>query len=149
MPKEKQILSKAKKGKAIRQVAAVPVRRDVNGHIEILLITSSTTQRFIVPKGWPMKDKSWRKAATVEAREEAGVKGTAVKKPLGTYSYWKRLSDRFVSVVVTVYMLPVAEELPEWEEKSKRKRAWLKPGEAAKLIDEPELATLVLRLAEP
>ena len=71
-----------------------------------------------------------------------------MKKPLGTYSYWKRLSDRFVSVVVTVYMLPVAEELPPWEEKSKRKRAWLKPGEAAKLIDEPELATLVLRLAE-
>ena len=72
MPKEKQILSKAKKGKAIRQVAAVPVRRDANGHIEILLITSSTTQRFIVPKGWPMKDKSWRKAATVRrARKQA------------------------------------------------------------------------------
>jgi hypothetical protein len=55
-----------------------------------------------------MKGKSWRRAATVEACEEAGIKGTALKKPLGTYAYWKRLSDRFVSVVVTVYVLPVA-----------------------------------------
>ena len=72
----------------------------------------------------------------------------ALKKPLGTYVYWKRLSDRFVSVVVTVYLLQVAEELPQWEERSKRKRAWLKPAEAARLIDEPQLATLVLRLAD-
>ena len=148
MPKEKQIIRKAKKGEAIRQVAAVPVRRDADGRIEILLVTSSTTQRFIVPKGWPMKGKSWRKAATIEAHEEAGVKGTMLKKPLGTYAYWKRLSDRFVSVVVTVYLLSVAEELPEWEEASKRKRAWLKPADAAKLIDEPQLATLLQRLSD-
>jgi len=148
MRKEEQIIRKAKKGKASRQVAAVPVRRDADGLIEILLITSSTTQRFIVPKGWPMKGKSGRKAAAVEAREEAGVVGVALKEPLGTYAYWKRLSDRFISVVVTVYLLPVAEELPEWEEASKRKRAWLKPADAAKLIDEPQLATLVLRLSD-
>jgi ADP-ribose pyrophosphatase YjhB (NUDIX family) len=147
MRKEEQIIRKAKKGKASRQVAAVPVRRDADGRIEILLITSNTTQRFIVPKGWPMKGKSGRKAAAVEAREEAGVVGVALKEPLGTYAYWKRLSDRFISVVVTVYLLPVAEELPEWEEASKRKRAWLKPADAAKLIDEPQLATLVLRLS--
>ena len=93
MRKEEQIIRKAKKGKAFRQVAAVPVRRDADGRIEILLITSSTTQRFIVPKGWPMKGKSGRKAAAVEAREEAGVVGVALKKPIGTYAYWKRLSN--------------------------------------------------------
>jgi ADP-ribose pyrophosphatase YjhB (NUDIX family) len=148
MPREKQIIRKARKGKPVRQVAAVPVRRDARGRIEILLITSSTTKRFLVPKGWPMKGKSGRKAATIEAREEAGVTGTALKQPLGTYGYWKRLSDRFANVVVTVYLLPVAEELPEWEEASKRQRAWLRPADAAKLIDEPQLASLVLGLAE-
>ena len=148
MRNEEQITRKAKKGEAIRQVAAVPVRRDADGRIEILLITSNTTQRFIVPKGWPMKGKSGRKAATVEAREEAGVVGVALKKPIGTYAYWKRLSNRFVSVIATLYMLPVAEELPEWEEASKRRRAWLKPADAAKLIDEPQLAVLVLRLSD-
>lgn len=148
MPREKQIIRKARKGKPVRQVAAVPVRRDARGRIEILLITSSTTKRFLVPKGWPMKGKSGRKAATIEAREEAGVTGTALKQPLGTYGYWKRLSDRFANVVVTVYLLPVAEELPEWEQASKRQRAWLRPADAAKLIDEPQLASLVLGLAE-
>ena len=148
MPKEKPILRKAKKGKAIHQVAAIPVRRGAEGHVEVLLITSSTTQRFIVPKGWPMKGKSGRRAATIEAREEAGVIGVALKKPLGIFAYWKRLSERFVNVVVTVYLLPVAEELPEWEEASKRKRAWLTPVDAARLIDEPQLASIVQGLAE-
>ena len=36
----------------------------------------------------------------------------------------------------------------EWEEASKRKRAWLTPADAAKLIDEPQLAGLVQGLAE-
>ena len=116
MPKEKQIIHKARKGKPIRQVAAIPIRRDAEGRIEVMLVTSNTTKRFIVPKGWPMKGKSGRKAATIEAREEAGVVGVALKKPLGTYAYWKRLSNRFVKVVVTVYLLPVAEELPQWQE---------------------------------
>ena len=147
MPKEKQVIRKARKGKAIRQVAAIPVRRDAGGHIEVLLITSNTTQRFIVPKGWPMKGKSGRKTATIEAREEAGVVGVSLKKPLGTYAYWKRLSNRFVKVVVTAYLLPVVEQLPEWQESARRKRAWLTPTDAANLIDEPELATLVRGLA--
>jgi ADP-ribose pyrophosphatase YjhB (NUDIX family) len=147
MPKEKQIIQKARKGKPIRQVAAIPIRRDDEGRTAVMLVTSNTTSRFIVPKGWPMKGKSGRKTATVEAKEEAGVVGVALKKPLGTYAYWKRLSNRFVKVVVTVYLLPVAEELPRWRESARRKRAWLKPTDAAKLIDEPELATLVGSLA--
>ena len=148
MAREKRIISRARKGKPVRQVAAIPVRRGADGRIEVLLITSNATKRFIVPKGWPMKGKSGRKAATVEAREEAGVTGVALKKPLGTYGYWKRLSERFVNVIVTVYLLPVAEEFPEWEEASKRKRAWLTPADAARLVDEPQLASLVERLAD-
>jgi 8-oxo-dGTP pyrophosphatase MutT (NUDIX family) len=144
----KMAVRKAKRGERIRQVAAIPFRLDEHGNFEVMLVTSRTTKRFIVPKGWPMKGKSGKKAAAIEAREEAGVTGVALKKPLGTYVYWKRLSERFVSVVVTVYLLLVTEELPQWEEKSKRKRAWLKPAEAAKLIDEPQLATLVLRLSD-
>ncbi|MBZ9798354.1 NUDIX hydrolase [Mesorhizobium sp. ES1-4] len=149
MSKEKQVILKAKKGKPIRQVAVVPFRLDPGGKVEVLLITSRTTRRFIVPKGWPMKGKSGRKAATTEAREEAGVLGNAPKKPLGAYSYWKRLSDRFVNVTVEVYLLSVTEVLPDWIESSRRKRAWLSPADASKLIDEPQLADLVLSMADP
>ena len=148
MPNDKRIVRKAKKGKPIRQVAAIPFRLDGNGKVEVLLITSSTTNRFIVPKGWPMRGKSGKKAAVIEAKEEAGVIGKALKQPLGVYSYWKRLSNRFVNVTVTVYLLPVAEILSDWKESARRRRAWLSPADAATLIDEPQLASLVGSMAK-
>lgn len=143
MVKQKRILDRAKKGKPIRQVAAIPFRIGADGEVEVLLITSNTTKRFIVPKGWPMKGKSGKKAAMIEAREEAGVGGTMLKAPLGTYDYWKRLKTRFVNVRVTVYLLEVEDVLPEWQESARRHRAWLSPEDAAVLIDEPQLGTLV------
>ena len=143
---KKKAVRKAKKGERIRQVAAVPFRLNARGDIEVMLVTSRTTRRFIVPKGWPMKGKSGRKAATIEAQEEAGVLGKTLKEPAGTYSYWKRLANRFVRVDVIVYLLKVTEELADWQEAKKRQRAWLAPADAAMLIDEPDLSTLVKTL---
>ena len=146
---KKKAVRKAKKGERIRQVAAIPFRLGQDGDIEIMLVTSRTTKRFIVPKGWPMKGKSGRKAAMIEAQEEAGVLGKIVKEPAGAYSYWKRLSNRFVHVDVIVYLLEVTEELADWQEAKRRQRAWLAPAEAAMLIDEPELSTLLRDLTVP
>jgi 8-oxo-dGTP pyrophosphatase MutT (NUDIX family) len=145
----KKAVRKAKKGERIRQVAAIPFRLSQHGDIEIMLVTSRTTKRFIVPKGWPMKGKSGRKAATIEAQEEAGVLGKTLRQPAGTYSYWKRLSNRFVHVDVIVYLLEVTEEFADWQEAKSRQRAWLKPQDAALLIDEPDLSTLMASLAPP
>jgi 8-oxo-dGTP pyrophosphatase MutT (NUDIX family) len=147
MPKEKRLVRRAKKNKPIRQVAAIPVRL-AKGAVEVLLITSNTTRRFIVPKGWPMKGKNARAAALEEAREEAGVVGAAPRKPIGAYSYWKRLTDQFVKVDVKVYLLVVTEVLADWEESQERRRAWLSPEQASRLIDEPELATLIASLTQ-
>ncbi|TPK75543.1 NUDIX hydrolase [Mesorhizobium sp. B2-4-15] len=148
---KKKAVRKAKKGERIRQVAAVPFRRNAHGDIEVMLVTSRTTRRFIVPKGWPMKGKSGRKTATIEAQEEAGVLGKTLREPAGTYSYWKRLASHFVRVDVIVYLLEVTEELAHWQEAKRRQRAWLAPADAAMLIDEPDLSTLVkaLKLPEP
>jgi 8-oxo-dGTP pyrophosphatase MutT (NUDIX family) len=149
MAGKKKAVRKAEKGETIRQVAAIPFRAGVGGKLEVMLVTSRQTRRFIVPKGWPMKGKSGRKAATIEAQEEAGVTGKTLKEPAGTFTYWKRLSDSFVRVNVTVYLLKVTEELADWQEAGRRQRAWLSPAEAALLIDEPELATLVKSLKIP
>lgn len=148
---KKKAVRKAKKGERIRQVAAIPFRLNARGDIEVMLVTSRTTRRFIVPKGWPMKGKSGRKAATIEAQEEAGVLGKTLKEPAGTYSYWKRLANRFIRVDVIVYLLKVTEELADWQEAKRRQRAWLAPADAAMLIDEPDLSTLVktLTIAQP
>ncbi|WP_378947947.1 NUDIX hydrolase [Mesorhizobium sp. ANAO-SY3R2] len=146
MPKKKKALRKAEKGERITQVAAIPFRLNETGELEVMLVTSRGTRRFIVPKGWPMKGKSARHAALIEAREEAGVLGKALKKPAGTYCYWKRLSTGFINVEVTAYLIEVAEELAAWQEAGARQRAWLSPADAAMLIDEPELSTLVRNL---
>ena len=146
---KKKAIRKALKGERVRQVAAVPYRLNGRGELEVMLVTSRETKRFITPKGWPMKAKSGRKTATIEAMEEAGVVGKARKAPGGTYSYWKRLSNRFVRIDVTVYLLAVTEELADWRERETRQRAWLSPAEAALLIDEPELSTLIHNLKPP
>lgn len=147
MPKHKKTLRKATKGERIAQVAAIPFRLNGGGELEVMLVTSRGTRRFIVPKGWPMKGKSARRAALIEAQEEAGVRGKALKKPAGSYCYWKRLSTSFVHVEVTAYLVEVAEELDAWKEIGARQRAWLTPADAAVLIDEPELATLIRNLS--
>jgi ADP-ribose pyrophosphatase YjhB (NUDIX family) len=146
---KKKAVRRAKKGERIRQVAAIPFRLREDGRLDVLLVTSRTTRRFIVPKGWPMKGKSGRKAATIEAQEEAGVLGNALKQPAGTYSYWKRMANRFVRVDVVVYLLEVTEEMADWREAANRQRAWLPAADAALLIDEPELSTQLRDLTLP
>jgi 8-oxo-dGTP pyrophosphatase MutT (NUDIX family) len=86
-----------------RQIAALPFRYAAAGSLEVLIITSRETGRFLIPKGWPMKGRTDHEAAAVEAREEAGVVGKVHCKSVGKYIYWKRLADQFRLVEVDVY----------------------------------------------
>lgn len=149
MVKQKREIVRAKKGKPVRQVAALPYRLDSDGKVELLLITSRTTKRFVLPKGWTMKGRSLADAARIEAEEEAGVEGRISEAPLGTYSYWKRLKSAFVPITVSVFTLEVARLIEDWPECDSRERAWLRKEDAARLVDEPELATLIARFEPP
>ena len=112
--------------------------------IEVLLITSRETRRWVVPKGWPMKKKTPSEAAAQEAWEEAGVRGRIEAQALGSFHYLKRLKrDRTQLCVVDVYPLAVEQELSDWPESHERERVWLTPAEAASRVDEPELAALI------
>jgi len=147
MANGKKVIRKAKKGRPIRQVAAIPFRRTDAGTLEVMLVTSRETQRFIIPKGWPMKGKNAREAASIEARQEAGVLGRPLRQPIGKFRYWKRIARRFVPVEVTVFLLEVENEAADGKEAGMRERAWLSPAEAVTLIDEPELVSLIQSLA--
>lgn len=103
MNRKKKLVRRARQGKPINQVAALPYRISATGELEVLILTSRGTGRFIVPKGWPMKGLKNRDAAAREAVEEAGVTGVLGKTPMGNFSYWKRLKDNFVQVNVSVY----------------------------------------------
>jgi len=126
-----------------RQVGALPFRRTPSGEIEVLLITSRETGRFIIPKGWPMKRLSDPDAAAREAYEEAGVIGKIQRRPFGDYLYWKRLARSFELLMVDVYALEVRKQRPDWPEKGSRKSGWVSVADAATLVDEPGLVALL------
>jgi len=126
------------------QFAALPWRRTKAGDVEMLLITSRETRRWVIPKGWPIKGKSSAKSAAREAFEEAGVKGKLKKKPVGTYAYDKRLKNgRLQRVRVTVFSLEVQDEADVFPEATQREKLWTPPAEAARAVDEPELMVLL------
>ena len=130
------------------QVAALPVRVDPEGQLRVFLITSRGTQRFIIPKGWPMKGRKNHRAAAIEAQEEAGLIGRVQKKAIGSYTYWKRRPDHFDYCRVEVFVLDVRHQLPDWKEKEQRQGAWLLVDDAANLVDDPGLVDIIRTLPD-
>lgn len=131
----------------LEQVAALPYRVDDDGRRQVLLMTSRQTRRFVVPKGWPMKKRTKREAAAIEAFQEAGVTGKISRKPIGRFTYWKRLDETFALVRVSVYGLKVKRQSAIWPEKDERLFRWLAPEDAALLVDEPGLADIIRNLS--
>ena len=129
------------------QYAALPFRR--RGEvIEVLLITSRDTGRWVIPKGWPIAGLSPPDAAAREAHEEAGLVGRIGAQTLGRYHYDKGLADgSSVSCVVEVFALEVERQLPSWPERDERRRRWFALQEAAAAVQEQELQALIRRLA--
>jgi 8-oxo-dGTP pyrophosphatase MutT (NUDIX family) len=128
-----------------RQYAALPWRRSDIG-LEILLITSRETRRWVIPKGWAKKGEPPTIAAAREALEETGAAGRVAPAPLGEYRYDKIMkSGRVRKVKVAVYSLEVLHEHAEWPEMAVREKLWISAAEGADLVDEPELRTLIAR----
>ena len=71
------------------QYAALPYRRR-GAAIEVLLITSLGTKRWIIPKGWPIEGLKPPDSAAGEAMEEAGVVGVVGRESIGSFLYEKR-----------------------------------------------------------
>jgi 8-oxo-dGTP pyrophosphatase MutT (NUDIX family) len=118
---------------------------DRAGRVRVALLTSRETQRWVIPKGWPMAKRSAAEAARREVREEAGLTGTIINvKPAGHYRYKKRLSpDKAVTCRVAVFLLRVRRELGAWPEREQRIRAWFSPDVAATLVAEKGLAAIL------
>jgi 8-oxo-dGTP pyrophosphatase MutT (NUDIX family) len=119
-----------------RQYGALPYRRSENGRIDIMLITSRDSGRWIIPKGWPQRGKSGVEVAACEAFEEAGLIGEPGSAPIGNYRYGKRESRGTILCRVEVFLLAVADELERWPEWHQRKRSWFMPQDAAPLVEE-------------
>jgi 8-oxo-dGTP pyrophosphatase MutT (NUDIX family) len=129
-----------------QQYAALCYRvKKKTNEVEVLLMTSRDTGRWVIPKGWPMNGKCSHEVAAREALEEAGVRGTIEKETLGSYTYAKVLKDGLtVSCKVQVYVLEVSELAKNFKEKGERTLEWVSCDEAVKRVREPELRDLFL-----
>ena len=135
------------------QFAVLPWRRAEG--LEIMLVSSRETGRWVLPKGWPMKGIKPHKTAAREALEEAGILGKVAKTSLGGYSYAKRLEDGSVQICrVQIFSFEVEQEHKSWLEKDERTRKWFAVADAAEAVEEPELREAILKfemfaMAEP
>lgn len=116
--------------------------------MEVLLVTSRDTGRWIIPKGWPISGLKTSEAALQEAWEEAGVRNsTAQMDPIGTYTYDKVMRAGLpVPVETLVFPVDVQELSSEFPEASQRERQWVSPERAADLVKEGELKDILLRM---
>ncbi|MCJ1962017.1 MULTISPECIES: DUF47 family protein [Novosphingobium] len=131
----------------MRQIAVLPYRSEspaIDAPVQILLITSRETRRWVIPKGGLMKGKSPHAAAAQEAEEEAGVLGAVCPIPLGSFRYRKRrASGARVWADVDVFPFAVTEMLDTWDEQHQRDRRWFSLTEAAEAVDEEDLRALI------
>ena len=140
---------KMARDKTATQYAALPFAMR-EGELRVLLITTRDTGRWLIPKGWPEEDMAPHELAAHEAFEEAGVTGKVSKHPLGGFEYLKRLGAKGTKRCrVIVFSLEVTEELADWPERFERRREWLRPADAARRIEEAQLASLILDFAQP
>lgn len=120
------------------------MRREL-GILEVLLVTSRESGRWIIPKGWPIQGKKPHEVAAIEAFEEAGVRGKVKKKPFGYFTYLKVTGDgQRVPCCVQVHLLNVEQQSDVFREKGQRIVEWVSCVEAAGRVREPELKGLFL-----
>jgi 8-oxo-dGTP pyrophosphatase MutT (NUDIX family) len=116
--------------------------------LEILIVTTRQTRRWIVPKGWPIKRLTPAKSAAREAFEEAGVRIGA--RAIGSFRYKKAADETGAEAdcEVKIFPLLVRRQSATWPESAQRVAQWVDPEKAISLIREPELKSMVAKFAK-
>jgi 8-oxo-dGTP pyrophosphatase MutT (NUDIX family) len=129
-----------------RQYAALAFAEQT-GERMVMLVTSRETGRWVLPKGWAEMGLTGPELAAKEAFEEAGLIGEMSARRIGSYAYLKQMpKGRTVNCEVDVFAMRVDQLLDDWPERGQRKREWFTLGQAAMLVDEGDLVTLLLQL---
>lgn len=142
MPKLSDHISRPRRGAPLLQVAALPWR-DGEAGAEVLLVTDGAGGGFVIPKGWPKRNRTDAEAAALEAVEEAGAVGEIAPQPIGKFFYWKELAAGRVRIEAAVYPLRVQRLRAHWKAEGATERVWVPAGEAAEMVRDPDLAALI------
>jgi adenylate cyclase len=112
----------------------------IDRRLHLLLITSSSGNRWIFPKGRQEPDMTPHEVAIMEAVEEAGVLGT-LRQDLRTRC--QMADGRWLQL----YALKISKLLKNWPEENLRRRRLFPFSDALEMIGDPGLARAVRRLA--
>ena len=113
-----------------------------NGKVRILLVRTTRSKRWSIPKGKARSDLTLAANAAKEAFEEAGVKGEIAPSSAGMFRTTKRIWYGDAIIEVWVYFLKVTNQLKHWPEQGKRQTRWVSCEEAAQVLKEPLLVSL-------
>ncbi|MBY8974497.1 NUDIX domain-containing protein [Rhodobacteraceae bacterium NNCM2] len=125
------------------QSAVIPYRQTASG-VEVMIISSSKRNHWVVPKGIHEPGLTKQESAAEEAEEEAGIEGIVGDTPIGSYEYEKWEATCRVEVFPMQVTHVIAEA--DWQE-SHRARRWVSPQEASRALHQPELASMVTAFA--
>lgn len=125
------------------QSGIIPFRRQ-GDHIEILLITNKKKDKWGIPKGLVEERLSASESAQKEAFEEAGIYGKIYKPSLGKYSIRKWDGK----CRIKVFAMEVTQILDRWPEDILRRRQWYSVEEAAGMVKNNKLKTMIQGLPE-
>lgn len=125
---------------SIKKSAIIPYRFGREG-LEILIVTKSTSDEWVIPKGKIESPLKPHISATKEAFEEAGVLGRT--HPIRVGSFY----DNSSTEPIPTFLLEVEVELDErdWLEKKQRSRLWIDADDCADYIRDSDLLTVVKR----
>ena len=132
--------------RAIRlQYGVLPYQFTETNSLEVLLVTTRQTRRWIIPKGWPIKGLKPPKSAAREAYEEAGIRGTVGAKSVGVFSYEKLQEENSGAIPCEVRVFPmiVKRQLDTWPEAHEREARWFEPVKALAAIKDEGLRELI------
>jgi 8-oxo-dGTP pyrophosphatase MutT (NUDIX family) len=132
------------------QYGVLPYRFTETNSLEVLLVTTRQTRRWIIPKGWPIKGLKPPKSAAREAYEEAGIRGTVGAKSIGAFSYEKGIDANGGTVPCEVRVFPmiVKRQLSTWPEAHEREAQWFESAKALSAIKEKGLRQLIELLVQ-
>lgn len=129
----------------VEQAGAICLRKiNVRKKVELLLIGSLRNGRWGIPKGHIEPGETSWDAAEREAFEEAGIKGTAMERVIGSFVYAKDRSP--VRYQVAVHLVHVRAIVRDFPEKDRRKMKWVPIDVASQEVAQIPLGQIIRNL---
>jgi 8-oxo-dGTP pyrophosphatase MutT (NUDIX family) len=140
-------MTPASKPVTTHRVAALPYRRDEATGLSVLLVTSRTRRRWILPKGKVPPGMLPSSAAEREAFEEAGVLGRIERAPIPSHRKDHADGLRGERFSVQTFALEVTDELSSWQEMRQRERRWFAMADAINAVQDREIRRMLRSFA--